>query len=65
MKKVPISGRRKRIDVLRNEQNIVIAFYFLKEQLGRNPSRLEVAAKTGISRKKVGEYYRRLKLGQS
>ena len=64
-KKVPITQKRKRKkrkDVLRNEELVFRAFLELESELGKRPTQIQVAAKTGLSRKKVGQYIKQLNL---
>ena len=48
----------KRVDVLRNEEKVQLAFLKLENELGKSPTRIQVAKETGLSRKKVGEYFK-------
>ena len=35
-----------------------LAFLKLENELGKSPTRIQVAKETGLSRKKVGEYFK-------
>ena len=61
IKKVPIS-RKPRKDVARNEEAVFKAFLALKKKNGNNPTRIQVSQLTGLSRKKVGQYFKSLNL---
>ena len=65
IKKVPISpktSKKKRADVLRNEELVFTTFLLLESELGKRPTRIQVAERLGLSRKKVGQYFKKLNL---
>jgi hypothetical protein len=64
-KKVPIAQKKssgKRADVLRNQELVRAAYLKLEEELGKGPTRIQVAERIGLSSKKVGQYFRILNL---
>lgn len=52
----------KRKDFSRNEELVFSAFLLLEKELGKKPTRIQVAKKLGLSRQKVGQYFRKLNL---
>lgn len=65
IKKVPISrnvSKKKRADVSRNEELVFCTFLKLEQELGKRPTQIQVAAEIGLSRKKVGQYFKKLGL---
>ena len=65
MPKVHISGykpKRKRRDVVRNEELVLSAFLRLEKLNNKRPTRIEVSKEIGLSRERVGRYYKSLNL---
>lgn len=70
--KVPISRKSnkrvrrktvtKRKDVSRNEELVFSTFLALQKRNGKRPTRIQVANEIGLSRKKVGQYFKKLNL---
>jgi hypothetical protein len=64
-KKVRVSEKvpsGKRADVLKNEEKVRLAYLKLENELGKVPTRIQVSQATGLSSKKVGQYYKTLNL---
>ena len=65
MEKVHISrnvSKKKRADVSRNEELVFSAFLKLESALGKRPTRIQVGKEIGLSREKVGYYFKKLGL---